>query len=157
MVKTPLNNIYEHVEIENILKRCAFALDHQYWDVWDDSFSDDATIDFTHLSGRVGTPSAFKERLSKKTPLRISGQHNLTNITVWVNGESVMAHSEFLIENADKTNTLGFIERTTLCGYYKDEFIKINGAWKIAKRQGFLNWKETRLVKDEVSRDTSIS
>ncbi|MGE1154818.1 nuclear transport factor 2 family protein [Pseudomonas kitaguniensis] len=147
-----LTKIQRQFEVENVVKRLAHAVDHEKWDIWDESFTPDAFIDFKDLSGTSGTPDFYKARMRGSKEGRIAYQHLLSNqISTFFDG-SATVHSEFAVEIASKAQEAGHIDLVSLHGFYVDELKYTDQGWLIRHRKGVLKWKESRTVKNELDR-----
>ncbi|RRV10461.1 nuclear transport factor 2 family protein [Pseudomonas sp. v388] len=144
-----LVELQDHIEVEQVVKRVAYAIDHLDWKLWEDLFAHDAELDFSNLSGNRGSPEFFQERITNNSKTRIGCQHLTNNIIVTLAGETATTHSEFSIFNVKRSAQPGQLLLESMHGQYKDTLVKTGEGWRIQRREGYLTWKESREVSEE--------
>lgn len=142
----------DQIEIEAALRYYAYGLDERRWDAWERAFTDDAVIDFTPMGGKRETPAQMSARLGRPDPDRLFAQHPLINTVVEVTGEEAVACSDYGMEIGRRSGTEGEIIRVSGGGSYVDRLRRTEAGWRIYHRTVTLKWRETRRVRDEVTR-----
>lgn len=140
------------LSIEQALSRYGYGLDERLWEAWDDVFTEDAILDFTPMGGTRQTPAEMAARLSKPDPKRLFAQHPVTNLVIDIDGDTAIVRSEYIVETGRRAETPGDIILSSGGGSYVDEFVRTPAGWRIRLRKISLKWKETRTVRDEITR-----
>lgn len=82
--------------------------------------------------------------VSKMDQVDIGGQHQITNVTVELDGTAAKVESYFLAAHPylgpDAQPRLGLIG-----GRYLDDFARLDGRWAIAERQVVIDWSRAHL------------
>jgi len=125
--------IKDRFDIHDVMHRYARMVDRRQWELQDQVFAPDATIDYTSTGGQVGH---YKETLKwlnsalEPWPLNL---HFISNIEIQLNGDRAQATSYFNAPMGRKTkDDSQFI--ITNAGYYEDDLIRTPEGWRIAKR-----------------------
>lgn len=147
-----LEQLRDHIGIEAALRNYAYGLDERRWEAWDLAFTDDAIIDFTPMGGKRETPAEMRARLGKPDPAWLFAQHPLVNTVIELDGDEATAYSDYLVETGRHGGEEGEIVRTSGGGSYVDRLRRTENGWRISERRIWMKWKETRHVKDEITR-----
>jgi 3-phenylpropionate/cinnamic acid dioxygenase small subunit len=147
-----MSDLQDRLDIEKAMRHYAIGLDERRWEEWDLAFTADGVIDFTPMGGKCETRDQMRERLSKPDPAWLFAQHPLFNTVVAVDGDTATAFSHFQMETGRRGAVDGEIVRVTGGGSYDDTLVRTPEGWRITERVVRMKWKETRTVKDEVSR-----
>ena len=142
----------DQIEIEAALRYYAYGLDERDWAAWDRAFTADAVIDFTPMGGKRETPAEMSARLSAPDPKRLFAQHPLINTVIEVTGDEATAYSDYQMETGRKGEVDGEIVRVSGGGSYVDLLRRTEAGWRIYQRTVSMKWRETRRVKDELTR-----
>jgi hypothetical protein len=122
----------EDVEaIKRLKYRYLRCLDTKRWDELAETLTDDATTEYSDGEYRFKGKSAILEFL-KGTPLAREGEfigvHHCQQPEIEITGEGTArgtwALYNYLIHKRDQTGL-------RLCAFYHDEYVKLNGVWKI--------------------------
>lgn len=124
----------DYAEIEQLLYRYAWMVDCREWNLMDQVFAPDGTIDYESTGGPGKLPYAdalrwLDEALSGY-PINL---HFITNITVELSGDTGRSRCYFTAPMGSK-ETDGAPLFVTNGGYYFDDLVKIDGRWLIAAR-----------------------
>lgn len=121
-------------EIEQLLYRYAWMVDRREWDLMDQVFAPNGTIDYASTGGPGRLP--YRDALTwldtalGAFPINL---HHITNISVTTSGDTGTSRCYFTApmgrKEADGTSL--FI---TNGGYYLDDLVKVDGSWRIAAR-----------------------
>lgn len=124
----------DYREIEQLLYRYAWMVDKREWSLIDQVFSPDGTIDYatTGGPGKIPARQALKwlhEALSAY-PVNL---HHITNISVEGGGDAAKSRCYFTapMGRNEPDGSRIFI---TNAGYYFDDLVRIDGAWRISAR-----------------------
>ncbi|KAF0962769.1 nuclear transport factor 2 family protein [Rhodococcus sp. T7] len=146
------DQLQDRLDIEKALRHYAIGLDERRWEEWDLAFAADAAIDFTPMGGKRETPAQMRERLSKPDPAWLFAQHPLYNTVIELAGDTAKAFSHYQMETGRRGESEGEIVRVSGGGAYEDTLARTDAGWRITERRVFMKWKETRRVRDEVTR-----
>jgi 3-phenylpropionate/cinnamic acid dioxygenase small subunit len=136
-----LQEISDRMEITDAITRYSYGLDHRQWDEWDLAFSPDAVVDFSRVGmEREYTPAELREIFSAGDPNRISGQHLITNIMIWLDGDTARARADFSLNTLGKSDTEGMARFAHGGGWYTDELVRTADGWRIARRSADMKW-----------------
>lgn len=144
--------LQDQLEIEAALRYYAYGLDEHKWAAWDRAFTADAVIDFTPMGGKQETPAEMSARLSAPDPKRLFAQHPLINTVIEVDGDEAIAYSDYQMELGRKGEADGEVVRVSGGGSYVDRLRRTEAGWRIYQRTVSMKWRETRRVKDELTR-----
>lgn len=142
----------DRIGIEAALRHYAYGLDERRWEAWDLAFTADAVIDFTPMGGKRETPAGMRARLSKPDPAWLFAQHPLLNTVVELDGDRATAYSDYQVETGRRGAGEGEIVRVSGGGSYVDLLIRTEDGWRITERRVSMKWRETRTVRDEITR-----
>ncbi|MBK1787089.1 nuclear transport factor 2 family protein [Prauserella cavernicola] len=149
---TDIQELCDRIGVETALRHYAYGLDERRWEAWDLAFTDDAIIDFTPMGGRRETPAEMRARLSAPDPAWLFAQHPLVNTIVELNGDEATAYSDYLVETGRNGGEDGEIVRVSGGGSYVDQLRRTENGWRIHTRLVSMKWRETRRVRDEITR-----
>nr|WP_269781707.1 nuclear transport factor 2 family protein [Nocardia bovistercoris] len=128
-----LQEISDRMEIQDLMVRYSHAVDTGQWDLLDEVFTPDAHVDYSAMGGSAGDLATTKKFLAEVMPTFPAFQHLVTNSSITVAGDTATArticHNPMLTPGRDGASTL------MLCGlWYLDTFVRVDGAWRIARR-----------------------
>ncbi|KQU07172.1 hypothetical protein ASG56_06435 [Rhodococcus sp. Leaf7] len=134
-------SVDDHQEITKLMARFARGIDLRDWDMYRSVFTDDIEIDYT--SYRAGNGGPFKaddwvQRGRMLFPGLAASQHFLSNLDITVDGDSGTVISYVRAEHV-LPNTAGDA-MFTIGGYYTDSLRRVDGEWKICKKQLTVLW-----------------
>lgn len=127
----------DDLAIRTVLVRYATAIDEHRWELLDDVFAPDATIDFTRSGGPAeGSLDAFREWLRSTIGLVPITRHHLSNVRVEVDGDTASSATYLHNPLADETGRV-FL---TIGGTYEDRWVRTDGGWRIVERTFTTTW-----------------
>lgn len=114
--------------------RYSHAVDTRNWDLLDDIFTADATIDYSAMGGSKGSLAETKQFLADAMALFENFQHMIANCAIEVHGDiatgRTICHNPMLFPAGDTQQP-----RLLLCGlWYVDRFVRTPAGWRIAER-----------------------
>ncbi len=128
-----LAELQDRLEIEDLLTRYCAAIDTGDFDLLDEVFTADATIDYTRSGGIRDEYPTVKTWLEKAlAPFRVV-QHLVTNVRVELDGDRARSVCYFL-------NPMGLPREdggvnTFFCGgIYRDQLLRTERGWRITER-----------------------
>ncbi len=128
-----LAQLRDRLEIEDLLTRYCAAIDAKDFDLLDEVFTADATIDYTRSGGIRDEYPAVKSWLAKAlAPFRVV-QHLVTNVRVEIDGDRARSVCYFF-------NPMGLPQQdggvnTFFCGgIYRDQLLRTERGWRITER-----------------------
>jgi len=123
----------DRLEIEDLLNRYCAAIDAKNFDLLDEVFTADATIDYTRSGGIRDRYPEVKRWLAKAlAPFRVV-QHLVTNVRVEIDGDRARSVCYFF-------NPMGLPRQeggvsTFFCGgIYRDQLLRTESGWRIVER-----------------------
>jgi 3-phenylpropionate/cinnamic acid dioxygenase small subunit len=120
--------------IEQLLYRYAWMVDRRKWEVMDEVFSADGTIDYASTGGPGVMPyRAALEWLDRALTPWPFNLHHITNIAVDVDGDRGESRSYFTAPMGRKAAD-GGQDVVTNAGYYLDTLVRTPQGWRIAAR-----------------------
>lgn len=126
-------SIVDRLEIEALVRKYAWAIDHRNFDELDDIFTPDAVLDYTTAGGIKGAYPEVKAWLAGVLPGFPAYQHLVTNTEVTLAGDLASARSAFYNpmghDRPDKTRAYFFCG-----GEYHDQLIRTESGWRISNR-----------------------
>lgn len=127
-------NERDYREIEQLLYRYAWMVDKREWSLIDQVFAPNGTIDYASTGGpgKLSARDALKwlhEALSEY-PVNL---HHITNISVEISGNTGKSRCYFTapMGRREPDGSPLFI---TNAGYYLDDLVCLDGAWRIQAR-----------------------
>jgi 3-phenylpropionate/cinnamic acid dioxygenase small subunit len=128
-----LGQLRDRLDIEDLLTRYCAAIDAKDFDLLDEVFTADATIDYTRSGGIRDAYPAVKSWLTTVlAPFRVV-QHLITNVRVEIDGDRARSVCYFF-------NPMGLPRKdegvhTFFCGgIYRDQLIRTERGWRITER-----------------------
>jgi len=130
-----------HREITGLMARFARGIDLRDWELYRSVFTDDIEIDYS--SYRPGNAGPFKaddwvQRGRMLFPGLTASQHFLSNLDITVDGDRGTVFSYVRAEHF-LPNTAGDA-MFTIGGYYTDSVVRVDGQWKICRKQLTVLW-----------------
>ena len=120
--------------IEQLLYRYAWMVDRRKWELMDEVFSADGTIDYASTGGPGAMPYRaaleWLDRALKPWPLNL---HHITNIAVDVDGDRSEARCYFTAPMG-RPAAGGGRDVITNAGFYLDTLVRTPQGWRIAAR-----------------------
>lgn len=133
MTESLAQEIKDRLDIHDLMHRYARMVDRRQWELLDQVFAADATVDYTSTGGKAG-PSrevmVWLDRALKPWPLNL---HFITNIEIELEGDLARALSYF---NAPmgRQEPDGSQYIVTNVGHYRDDLVRTPEGWRIAHR-----------------------
>lgn len=123
-------NVADRLEIEDLIRRWAHALDGRNWSAYEACYTDDATVDFGELGSRGATPQEHRRYL-EETAGRFQTVQHLVAGTVFLEFE----------EDRAETRTICFASSVLLDGqvvfagvWFNDIVRRTPGGWRLQRR-----------------------
>jgi 3-phenylpropionate/cinnamic acid dioxygenase small subunit len=124
--------------VEQLLFRYAWMVDRRKWELMDEVFSPDGTIDYASTGGPGVMPyRAALEWLDRALAPWPFNLHHITNIAVDIDGDRGESRCYFTAPMARPTRTNdggGGQDVVTNAGYYLDTLVRTPQGWRIAAR-----------------------
>ena len=117
-------------EIADVLVRYATSIDQRDWDLFRTCFTADCEADYGAIGNWSGVEAIAEWMRATHEPCGHT-LHRITNQAVTVRDDSASARSyvDAIVLFGD--NQTG----TRAAGYYDDEFVRVDGEWRIAVRR----------------------
>jgi 3-phenylpropionate/cinnamic acid dioxygenase small subunit len=129
MARPTLEELYDRLEIDQLLTRYATAIDTKDFDLLDQVFTPDAHLDYTTAGGIAGDFPAVKAWLSEVLPHFPQYQHVIGNRNVTLNGDTASSIAAFFNPMVMKNG------ETFFCGgEYRDQLVRTADGWRINDR-----------------------
>lgn len=125
-----LQEISDRLEIQDVLARYSDAIDSRSWDVLDDLFTPDASIDYTCMGGIAGGLAEQKAFLAENVPAFPVSQHLAATSTFDIEGDTARVRTICFnpMVITDEKHVL-------FCGlWYRDVFVRVDDRWRIKDR-----------------------
>jgi hypothetical protein len=137
-----LQEISDRLEITETITRYSYGLDQRRWEEWDLAFTDDAVIDFSAFGMTPASPADVRQIFSQGDPLRISGQHLLSNIVIRLDGDTATTHAEFTMVTLARVEGTRLVRRARAGGWYEDQLVRSDAGWRIRRHTGYGKWNQ---------------
>lgn len=127
-----LEQISDHIEIENVLTRYCFAVDDRDWDAYRSLFTPDAVIDDRVTGGIQGGVGEHIQYLKKALSKVVLSQHALSTIRIDVacNSASVRAQCFCpMVIDLGESKTGVFFQGL----WYRNTLVRAHDRWKISR------------------------
>jgi hypothetical protein len=138
-----VRSLADRIEIDDVLTRYATAIDSRRWDLLDDVFTPDATVDYRAAGGIEGTYAEFKAWVAEVLPMFEQTQHLVVNREVIVRDDEAVSHAQFI--NPNRLTIKGETWLFTCGGAYHDRFVRTADGWRIARRVEDTIWWDNPL------------
>ncbi len=119
--------------IEQLLYTYAWMVDQRRWELMDQVFAPDATIDYTSTGGRKGPYRPTLEWLDRALAPWPINLHHITNIAIELDGDEARSRCYFSAPMGRRTAD-GSQEVITNAGYYLDRLVRSAAGWRIRER-----------------------
>ena len=125
--------VSDRIEINDLLIRYTRAIDEKDWDLLDQVFTPDATLDYVASGGIAGPFSEVKGWLAKALAPFPETMHLIGNSEVHLDRDSATArtavYNPMFFAKAD-----GGRHHFAVGAYYNDELVRTPEGWRISKR-----------------------
>ena len=129
MARPTLEELYDRLEIDEILTRYATAIDTKNFDLLDQVFTPDAHLDYTTAGGIAGDYPTVKAWLAEVLPHFPQYQHVVGNRNVTLDGDTASSIAAFFNPMVMKNG------ETFFCGgEYRDQLVRTADGWRIKSR-----------------------
>jgi hypothetical protein len=142
----PIQELSDRLEIQDAITRYSYGLDQRLWEQWDLAFAPDAVIDFSPVGLQEFTTQGAREFLSQSDPIRITGQHLLSNTLIALDGDQATARSEFTLFTMVRTEDPGKALLRSGGGWYDDELARTDVGWRITRRTAHQKWGKAETI-----------
>jgi 3-phenylpropionate/cinnamic acid dioxygenase small subunit len=123
-------------EIEQVLYRYATALDTMQLDLFDDCFIPDARLYMSVMGAH--SPAEYKDMCATELAKLDATQHMIGNAAIAIDGDTARVRSYYQAQHA--RNDLAPDSLLLVGGWIDDEFVKVDGKWRIKVRRGRTVW-----------------
>jgi 3-phenylpropionate/cinnamic acid dioxygenase small subunit len=124
-----LEELFDRLEIDELLTRYATAIDTKTFDLLDTVFTPDAHIDYTTAGGIAGDFATVKAWLAEVLPHFAQYQHVVGNRNVAIDGDTATSVSTFFNPMVMQNGS------TFFCGgEYRDQLVRTADGWRIGDR-----------------------
>lgn len=120
-------------EIEQLLYRYAWMVDERKWELIDQVFTEDATIDYVSTGGKAGPARETLQWLDRALAPWPINMHVITNIAPEIEGDRATARSCFMAPMG-RARPDGTQDIVTNAGYYLDKLVRTQRGWRISER-----------------------
>lgn len=137
-----LQYLLDYQELRDIVSRAAMALDSRRFDDWLDLCTDDVVliVPFDPENPIVCTgKDAFRDQLGILHQF-VATTHFTGAMVADIDGDTALTQTYCLAHHLKETPTGRANFRQSVL--YKDHFRRINGAWRMIKRDMVINWSE---------------
>jgi hypothetical protein len=125
-----LQEISDRMEIQDVLARYSDAIDSRRWDILDELFTADASIDYTCMGGIAGGLAEQKAFLAEFVPAFPASQHLAATSTFDIDGDTARVRTICFNPMVIKDE-----QHVLFCGlWYRDVFVRIDDQWRIKDR-----------------------
>ena len=133
-----VQQLADRLAIQDLLTQYATAIDTGEWDLLDDVFTPDATLDYTTSGGIKGTIAEIKQWFTEVLPMFTVRQHLVTNHRITVDGDR--ATSESYLFNPMVLPVKDTARVVFVGGAYRDQLVRTGEGWRIAERLEMHGW-----------------
>ena len=141
-----IQEISDRLEIQETITRYSYGLDQRLWEQWDLAFTPDAVIDFSPVGLEEYTLAGARAFLSGSDPIRIAGQHLLSNTIITLDGDTAKARSEYTLFTLVRTDEPGRARHGSGGGWYEDDLRRTEVGWRIVRRAAFAKWHKAETI-----------
>lgn len=122
--------VTDRLEIHDVLVAYATGIDRRDWDLLRRCFTDDCRADYGDIGQWHDGDAITAWMREVHTPLGHT-QHRITNVTVepTATGARTRSYVEAIVLGPDNSSGV------RANGYYDDDFVRVDGHWRIAHRQ----------------------
>ena len=124
----------ERFAITETLQRYARAVDSGDFALFDETFTNDADLDYRAAGGPRGSRDELREWLEKSRGALLVWQHHLSPPMIELDGETVRARTDVYTPNLFRDEK-GRVSALDTGGRYHDELVATPRGWRIAKRR----------------------
>ena len=128
-----LEEISDRFEINDLLVRYTRAIDQKDWDLLDQVFTPDASVDYTSSGGIAGSFAEAKAWLAKALAPFPETLHLIGNSEVALAGDTATArtavYNPMFFRKPDDSR-----HHFAVGAYYCDELVRTDAGWRIARR-----------------------
>jgi hypothetical protein len=149
MTVTPLTvtpeqilEMHDHFEIEQLLTRYGVAIDTRQWQLLDDLFTPDATLDYSSSGAPAGKYAEIVKWFATFLPQFHMNQHMTLNRLIEIDGDSATGRIYFLNPNSFLTDD-GEARLITVGGFYVDQYVRTPAGWRIKDRRQETAWVQS--------------
>jgi 3-phenylpropionate/cinnamic acid dioxygenase small subunit len=122
----------DRLDIAETLSRYGWAMHDRDWDAWKAVFAPGAKVDYSTAGGIVGSPDEAAEWLGNTFAMfEVAISHGGNVVIDFTGDDTATVRSIYKMVMKIGGDTPTFMEA---CGYYNDQFVRHDGAWKIADR-----------------------
>lgn len=130
------DELLARAEISDLLVRYGQAQDQDEWGLYEDIFTQDATIHFPGMPMESRSAAEFGRFLQDFNKTRLSGQHLIGNTLYRFDEDGAHAHvvSEVIYITLHLTEAEARVRRVRGNALYSDHAVRTSEGWRIARR-----------------------
>ena len=128
-----IRGLSDRLEIEELVRRYAWAIDTDDYELLDTCFLPDAHLDYVSSGGEKGAYPEVRAWLEQVLSTFVYKQHFVSNHRATIDGDRAEATTYVYNPNAMR-NPDGSLLRFTVGAWYRDELVRTDEGWRIAKR-----------------------
>lgn len=128
--------LYDVYEISQVLYRYTVAIDSRAYELFDQCFTADATIELAGMG--VMTRDGYRDIARNNLVNFDATQHTISNPSITVDGDTARSRSYFTAQHVK--NALAPKPFMIIGGWYDDVFARVKGVWLITSRTGTALW-----------------
>jgi len=138
---TDSDSLLEHIRIGFPIQKYGRAVDSQDFALFDEAFTAEAVLDYTHAGGPRGDRGTIAEWLRTSREGMVQWQHHLSPPMIELRGETASARTDVyapcFYADAD-----GAVTAFHTGGRYHDELVKKVDGWWICGRRFEATWSD---------------
>jgi hypothetical protein len=135
-----LNQLSDHLEIEDLLTRYCYAVDDRDWNAYRRVFTPDAVIDDTVTGGVKSGVEEHITYMKRALSKIVMSQHAISTILLDINGNKARARAHCscpMVIDLGENRTQVFFQGV----WYRDQLIRTTDGWKIKELREEGYWK----------------
>ena len=125
--------------IQATIQRYGQAVDSLRFELFDDTFSADAELDYRAAGGPCGSRDAIRDWLASSRATLVQWQHHLSPPMIELDGESARARTDVYTPNVYR-DAAGRVRVLHTGGRYHDELARTPRGWRIVRRRYENTW-----------------
>ena len=122
----------DRLAIAEIIARYCWAIDQRDWTGFTDMFTEDCRLDFGNVMGVFEGADGLRNFATTMSGLDLLMRHYTTNVVIEGDGSRARARSYVLALTGSGAG------RSQATGRYEDDFVKVDGRWRIRTRRAVI-------------------
>jgi 3-phenylpropionate/cinnamic acid dioxygenase small subunit len=133
-------DLSDRADIEDVIRRYAWAIDERDWNALDTCFTADAYLDYSsNPGGTEGSYAQVRPWLEDNLAAFVAMQHLMCNTDIRLDGDRARVRTMMVNPMGARTRQ-GPPHFFYIGGRYDDDFVRTPDGWRIAKRVETLLW-----------------